>query len=316
MRKYIIYITFLLSMLFITAASCGGDRSSSETKFSWIGGTDGIIASFIPDSPPLSVLGGGVDPFTIDVQLENKGEYNIKPNEALVTLQGFDYTSFSISAPSQYITEGLIGKTEQGDVIVEGDQSSVSYEANYVGSSTFSQEFTITANYCYKYQTKTAAILCLKQIPKERTRETECAIENQQLQFGSSSAPVQITSFSQRSTGKNEISFTFKIENKGQGNIYKPKFVTKGECRDDKTYADEVFVRLNFESGNVPIKCAALDNANEGHIKLSQGLKQMSCSIDTTNLQTSAFEKSLSVTIEYTYKESASQSITIEKSYE
>src|SRR3989344_720592 len=311
-KKYFLIASLLLVFLLISAVSCN-NKDVITGDWGWIGGTEGLFVSFVPDQPPVSVLSGGNEPFFITVQLENQGEYDIKADEVLTTVYGFDYKAFNIEQESKYLTEPIIGKKEEADIIIQGDQVQIDYEANYMDVLPYQQPFDISVNYCYRYQTRAGIQLCLKQTPRERTKETECIISNTELDFGSSAAPVQISAPSQRPTGKNEISVTFTISNVNAGSIYSSDFIKSGVCMDNRDYANKAYVVVNFASGDIPITCPKLSNSNSGEVKLIEGKTTITCNIDTTNVQSTAFEKPLSIAIDYAYKDSIIQAITIEK---
>ena len=85
---------------------------------------------------------------------------------------------------------------------------------------------------------------------------------------------------------------------------------------DNRDYANKAYVVVNFASGDIPITCPKLSNSNSGEVKLIEGKTTITCNIDTTNVQSTAFEKPLSIAIDYAYKDSIIQAITIEKSYD
>lgn len=314
-KKYFLMSSLILVFLLVSSATCEKDTQVTG-DWGWIGGTEGLLASFVPDQPPASVLSGGNEPFYITVQLENQGEYDVKPDEILSTVYGFDYKAFDIQEESKYLSEPLVGQKEEAGTIISGDISQLDYEANFLDILPYQQPFDVSVNYCYRYQTRAGIKLCLKQTPRERTTETECAVSNNELDFGASGAPVQISAPSQRPTGKNEVSVTFTVSNANAGSIYSSDFIKTGTCMDDRDYADKVYVAVNFASGDIPINCPKLSNGNSGEVKLIEGKTTITCSIDTTNEQATAFEKPLSIAIDYAYKDSITQPITIEKSYD
>src|SRR3989344_5947315 len=149
-----------------------------------------------------------------------------------------------------------------------------------------------------------------KKVTGEQT--AKCKIDNPKLLAGSSAAPVQITSLTQRPTGKNEISFIMTIENVGKGDVYPPSFIQQNtQCLEKTDTKNKLNVAVSFPDNRPSITCPALKNSNKGEVSLIQGKTTITCKIDTNQEQETTFTRSPTIELDYVYKNTISTKITV-----
>ncbi|MDO8628384.1 MAG: hypothetical protein Q7R56_01360, partial [Nanoarchaeota archaeon] len=128
-----------------------------------------------------------------------------------------------------------------------------------------------------------------------------------------SGAPIQIIHVRQRPNGSNQIRLTFDITNAGVGAVYKPNSFTQA-CTGNEDNKELVEIEIKSTSGqNYPVSCTKI-NSNKGSYKLVNGIKTVSCDIDTKNLQESSYTDFILITARYMYRDSVDLPITIENS--
>lgn len=314
MKKIFFIGIFLIAILFLTA--CEQKAATPATGF--IGGKDGLILSFLTEDPPSKVYDDSTNPFRISLLLENKGEYDIQPNEVLATIDGIDYDSFSIANPTQKNpgTIERVKKDTTGKLILGGKSVDISFDANYKSKVPASQPFSIGMNVCYTYKTDAITKACLRRDVTSRALATDrCKIEEQKP-VSSSGAPVQITSITQRPSGKNQLLFVVNVNNVGKGEVYEPSFISKPSCLSDPLSAlqNKVRVKVYFADNKPAVKCAKFGNGNEGTLTLVQGSQRVECLADTSGLQATTYEKAISVQLDYVYKDYLSKSLIVDRS--
>lgn len=315
MKKNILFISIaLVSILFLV--SCTTTAPKSSTGF--IGGTDGLSATFITDQPPAKVYDDNTNPFTIALTIENKGEHDVQPNELLTTIDGIDYTAFQIANPNQRnsLRIGKVQKDSTGAVLPGDKNTDISYDASYKDKVAASSPYSIGMNICYNYQSDALSKVCLRNDVTARPGPKDvCMIEGNRI-VSSSGAPIQITTITERPSGKNQVELIIEFENKGKGEVYDPSFLSKGTCLTDiaSGLQNKVHAKVFFQDATPSINCKQLDNTNEGTVRLVTNKQRLDCTIDTGSIQATTFEKDLNVALTYVYKDYISTQILIDKS--
>ena len=314
--KKLLFIIFVTSLLILSA--CNSEKKGKTPQVGFIGGTSGLVSTMnIVSSKQNEVLDNNGEPFQITVNLKNKGEHKINSNEILTTLTGVDLNTFQIAEPEGVLTnqdELEKSRVEAGKLLPPAE-TTLSYEANYKFDEPADKIQNIGVNICYKYETVGSADACLRREVTKPSSESQCKIEEIK-KVGNSGAPVQITSLTQRPSGKNKLSLNLQIENLGKGRVYATNFLSKGKCLDidDINSKNKINIKIEFPEKNPPIQCGKLNNGNEGTITMYDNKATLSCSIDTTNIQETTFTKSLLTTLNYVYKDSVTGKITIRNS--
>ena len=311
MVKKILLVSFFILVVVLSACQ---KSTNTTSKLGFIGGKEGLVTVMNVESGKNGeVLDNNLEDFKINLNLENKGEYPVKENEVLATIVGVDYRSFSLTAPSQKNVEPLDKiRQEQGNK-VPGGQAVLSFASKFVDDLPVDQSYNLGANICYKYQTGATSSLCLrKEATKRGDPKDNCKLDDPKPAVGSSAAPLQVTSLSQRPTGKNEMSFTMTIENVGKGDVYPPDFVeTNTQCLEKSDVKNKLQISVSFPENRPAISCPALGNSNLGQLQLIQGKATVTCKIDTSQEQETTFTRSPNIQLDYVYKDVVSTKLTV-----
>ena len=309
MRKQYILSCFFIFLIFF--AACQG-KKVEQKKAGFIGGREGVVQALsIVSGKANEVLDAGLEDFQVNVNLENKGESPVSQNEVLATVTGVDYRSFSIKTSSLKNVEPLDKIRKEQNNKLPGGQAVLSFPANFIDDLPVDQVYDLGVNVCYKYQTGATSNLCLR---KEATKRGEtkdaCKIDEPKV-IGSSASPVQVTSLSERPTGKNEVSFTIIVENAGKGDVYLPSFIQSEKCLEKSDVKNKVQVTISFPDNRPSISCPAFANSNQGILQLIQGKATLTCKVDTSQEQDTTFTRSPNIQLDYVYKEIVSTKVTV-----
>lgn len=213
MKKYIL----LIALLFL-ATSCV-ENSSSPNNINWRTGTEGIVFSYMPDSPPSEVLSTGK--VNVIIKYSNKGASATTP---YFYLTGYDPSILSFSNP--YIQAPAIGGKDMYNT--EGSQEAfVEWVAPINMNSlyevdNFKQSLSVTS--CYQYQTIAYPSICID--PLKYTYDSAASCDYSVKELGSSQGgPIAVTEVKQKSTG-DEVFLEIHFQNKGKGTPY----ITDSSC--------------------------------------------------------------------------------------
>lgn len=311
MKSTHLLIPVLIIALLVAGCESGGEKETPRKLTDYVGGTGGLAIEFEEDAPPEEVFDNGEEDFFIALNIENEGEYTIEEGGIIASLSGINYKDFSLSSAhkkSNFELERIYEEREGGrDTIDFGD-------ANYKVDIPSDFSTTIIADVCYEYRTTAAASICLKKDTRQHKTADACLISNEDINFENSAAPIQITDIDEASSGKNNIKLNFVIENEEAGSFYKPG-TFKNECipsdDDAEKNEDYVYVEITDPAGRLNFKCSALGNDNKGEVRLYDGRKQITCTLDTGGLQDTAFEQLIDITVDYFYRGAISKDITI-----
>ncbi len=311
-------ILFALMILIIIALSGCQDNTQGPTTKAFIGGTKGLDIKFTENQPPAKVMDDGQDTFGIAITLKNEGEAAIDAGKVIGTLSGIDANSFNIRSITAQTTNNIGAKEKQGSDAIDGGTEILEFgDATYTPKLTGDFQATIIADVCYDYQTKAVFSLCLKKntVQKESNKEA-CKIEESKS-VENSGAPIQINNIRESAAGNNKVKFTFDIEKVGSGDIYNQgKFTMDTGCRVDTRDTDKgkIMVLLSPQSDLV-VSCSRLNGGSQGQTKIQDNNKQIvTCEIDTSNLQDTAYSSQMTIKVDYTYKDSIEQDIVVKKS--
>lgn len=297
----------LFVVLFLFGCTSTEDSSTSNR---FIGGTTGLTLSFVDGEPPSVVGDNAEDEFDVSILAINDGEADIDSGRLIVTLQGVERDAFSMSSLSQSSPTKLEKKTKIRDTVTESDQLEIRFKRmNYKYNLDSDFPVDLRADVCYEYNTKAVADICLKKKPNDDTTEDLCTVNNENMGLENSGAPVHVVSMSQIPRSSS-IKLTFDIMTQGTGMVYAPG-VFGSECVETPDMDEQVRVKVST-TGNIPIKCSRLNDGSEGIVDLISGGRTVSCDIETSGLQETAFSKPINIELSYMYKDSIATSFTVE----
>ena len=311
MKRGVIFI--LLTVVFLT--SCEGlnpNKSGTDTGGAFIGGKQGIQVAFAEDEPPKKVLDNNQQEFFVTLLLKNQGEFTVPEGGLIASLSGVSKKSFGLTTlnikntfPIAGAQKDIGGSTPGGEELLEFG------EAKYTNDIPADFQTNLRADICYDYQTKAIANLCLKKDVLRKDIDDVCAVKVANLKAQNSGGPFQVISMRQNTVGKNRIKLNFKVKNIGNGAIYEPKTFTN-ICAGQEANKDRVKITLTSPENNFKLECSQFGGKNEGIIRLVNGEKDISCTIDTTTLQEVTFQDLLIVEMDYMYRNAVVTQLTVE----
>lgn len=312
MKKELIAL-FVVFLLLILAGCKDKEDVTTVTGKAFVGGSQGLELSFLSGMPPSEVFDTD-NPFQVGVKVENKGEHDISANEAVVSITGIYPSDFGVSAPdlTKSPEDDLKGVSIDGaGNVVSGDYTTIDFpEMNYVSIVAGSVPFTIKANVCYEYGTRSQGKLCLKKDLRGVTGEAGVCNPDRQVPAENSGAPVQIANFRQNVAGSNKIDFFFTIRKAGGAADTLHKKGTS--CGSEIADRDIVYIEVS-ETKLGDLKCSGLKDGTptSGYVTLFNNEREIRCSqtIEIDNLDD--FEKVVEISLEYGYKQFIDKQLTV-----
>lgn len=305
--KQLPYIIAVISVLLLA----GCQQAQTAELPSFIGGKDGVVASFVDNSPPKESYDGGDSPFDVEVKLENKGETPVTKEQARVKITGIRAQEFNlldenlVKAPEEALPE----LTKQDGKIQTGSPVFVSFpNFNHVSYITgASLPFPIRADVCYGYASIAVSKLCIRENVLNPPAGGLCEI-NADKPVASSGAPIQVENVKESARASNKIQFSFDVVHVGTGNIFKL------DSRCDKTSRvpeDKVFVTVDTKLPG--LTCSGLnavrEGAAEGEMKIIGNSRTVSCQQTVTNR--GDYELPVNFRISYDYETTIQTTVAI-----
>lgn len=302
-------VALLFLALLVTIAACtNGDPKTPTNREAFVGGTQAIKLSFIPNAPPPEVVDktsdGEVFEFPIIVNAENVGEHAMHPNNFVIKITGFLPNDFGVGDPD-LLTRPLnsVGGHRNGELFqsVRKDPEGNAIQGEVVqfefpmGETPFffdktlkgNQVFPIRATACYEYRTVVQSDYCVLDNFLTTVDNPICSPKSTRS-AENSGAPVHVTSVTQSVGGKNKIILNFKIDKVGGGNLYlgDKDLLDDGDSPCDPSFSNKNRVKVFVDTGlGLPLSCPGLlrfdSDANEGVLLLDAGAAEFTCIVDT-----------------------------------
>ena len=307
------FLVIGLLILLLVATGCPKDEETTgPAGRAFVGGTQGLVISFLSGLPPTNVFDSD-NPFQIGLKIENKGEQDIEAAQDItITITGINPADFGVSSSDLTATspEPLQGTSidSEGNTI-EGHFTTFEFpEMEYIDEVSGSVPFTIRANACYEYGTRSQGKLCVRRDLRGVLGEAGICDPNRQVPAENSGAPVQIINFKQNVAGTNKIDFFFTIQKTGstQDTLHK-----KGtQCGSAIADRDIVWVDVS-DTGLGPLKCTGLRDGTDttGFVTLFSDTREIRCSQTLTKLDD--FEKVIDIELTYSYKQFIDQTLNV-----
>jgi len=304
-------IAILILLALFLAGCANTDDKDTTTGKAFIGGTEGITLAFVGTEPPAEVLDDGQQTFFITMLLTNNGEYTIPAGKIIASLSGISKEAFNLATLNIKSNFDLERARKERDQTTPGAIEELNFgEAKYKPDLPADFFTEIRADVCYDYETSAISSLCLKKNLLQKNDEDNCAVDNAQSKFENSGGPIQITSIRQRPVSGNKLSVTFDIMNQGPGKVYKPgTFIDV--CTSNDINENVVVVELSSPTSKFPINCRRFIDASTGEVRLVNGIKTVTCEIDTSGLQEATFADILLIKARYVYRQAISTPVTI-----
>ncbi len=308
------YIIALLVIATMALAGCSGGDGAVGSQNTFLGGSSGLDISFSPGAPPDEIFDQGEFDFDLEVKLDNVGEHDVMGEDVIIKIQGISPDEFGVTEDA-FLMNGInvdlegAEKDPTTNQRIEGDTEyvifdSIAYEESIVGSQITRP---IIANVCYEYGTQAIADLCITDDVTEDDSDV-CKI-NENKAVDSSAGPVRVSSFLEKSAGKDKVEFQFTITaSDGSVDLYKPG----SECLDER--AEENVILVDVDTGIDGLNCAGLRDGTDtsGYVTLRTGTFTVRCTQEVDS--NSDFERTVKIDLAYAVEDSASTSVTIKKS--
>jgi len=299
-KKYFLFFGFLF-LLVVAGCETGGDDKVVDVE-RFRGTSDGVSLAFA-SGKPLTEFNIG-DSVPVEVILRNGGEYDIGVGDAKVKLGGINLATFDLQAGYKPTTGPLRGLSQLASD--PGEQRISFGNMKYKGEIlSGSSSFRINANVCYPYQTNVETSICVSSSSFVETGgESVCSVEGEKIQSGDvSSAPVQVTSLTEKHFGSDKIKITMEVKNVGTGNVYSPTT----ECDN---LGDEGIVNIDIFPNDVQCFDFISGEPNDhGQIRLVNGAKMLDCR--RTVAIGDNYEDKLLIKLNYIYTDSVSKDFTV-----
>ncbi|MEK6903433.1 MAG: hypothetical protein AABW64_02190 [Nanoarchaeota archaeon] len=306
-------IAVILAVFFLSSCQNNGDPNTTQPGDSFIGGVKGIDVAFASDEPPQVVLDNNQQEFFLTLLLRNEGEFTVPTGQLIASLSGVQKQAFGLQSLTVTNTLPIAGAQKQ----VTGGNLPGATEQVEFGKAQYTidipADFTTTlrADICYTYQTQALANICLKKDVLRKDLDDVCDVKVPNLPIENSGGPFQVVQAHEDTVGKNKIKFNFKVKNSGIGAIYEPGSFTN-LCAGQEDKRDKVKITLTSPENAFQIQCSQLGNTHTGVVRLVNGEKDISCTIDTTNLQDITFQGLVIVTMDYMYRSGVIKQLVVQ----
>ena len=322
MNKGIVLVIILAMTIFLSG--CGQQTTKSGKAF--IGGTVGLKTTFLEGSPPIRTTDGGTSGFSIVVKLENIGESSVAAGDGYVQIWGLDANTYGstlvdfkklFSDQTGFGTEIRPAMQNFDGTVLNGGVATIDFgELKYNPTIQGDIQQKIWANICYKYTTKVASQVCVKNDVEQALSSGSkiCEVEGEKNPQNSG-APIQVTSLKESYAGPGKVGLTLTIAHVGDGdNFFKDDQLN---CNDVESNMDKGKVKVTFSdvavSGkNSPVVCQGM---TDGYVKLfkdgsNKETTTLYCTVDVTG-SNNVVEVPLAVELSYVYLQHVATDITI-----
>ncbi|MBT3814920.1 hypothetical protein HOE37_00415 [Candidatus Woesearchaeota archaeon] len=297
--KRIILAILLISAILLVGCD-GEDTTTTAGSGAFIGGTQGIMATF----EPFGVVEDGVysifdaETIPIEVTLNNKGEYEIQPGDITVELKGpsMDFTGI----PSLALKNAGTIETVSELLTIGGEETlTFSSDAKYSQPVNGAIDREWFANFDYNYETYLIVPeVCLKE---DLTDDRVCTIDGAKTYFVSG-APITITSVEESTAGKGIMALKIKVSNVGSGKVTKPG--------DDFGVQE----RVAYAIDDINWECK--QGGKLGEARLINGEAEIICKLKEALPEGTLATKQLGLTISYKYRDIIQETLRIKESVE
>lgn len=308
MKKRILFFLFVLFILITSQNNCNISITGNATHNPFIGGTGGISINFEEDFPPDSILGGNQEFFDVVIRLENTGEWSVKKEDVIVSIQGASKNIFgkTINELKKNNIEKDLDRIQQkpAGVFIDGSPVYIEFlELSYPNRVIKDIITPLRATVCYKYGTISISNICISKDDSFSGEGNDLCITEEKKRVFNSAAPIIITEFNQISKEEDLITFSFKIKHRGSGDFYAPD----SKCGESNISNLQDKIKIDVNSGLPNLVCLGEDST--GHILLHGGERTITCiqKISTNN----NYENRINIQIKYDYLEDITKNILV-----
>ncbi len=298
-----LFVALLMAVVFISG--CGGDNEVPTGEGPFIGGSEGVLVSFVDSAPSYEFVAGQDIP--VKLLLKNNGEHDLAEGSVEAKLYGVHMPSFGLDSDWKSVTSPLIGAKK--GFLEEGPEKMVDMGTlNYVAEISSPMETTLFGKICYPYRTSASVELCISsQEIEDSGGEVVCDISGEKVVSGGvSSGPVQLTSFAEQFEGRDRLVFKLAFGNSGTGELF-DKEISCSDTESIEGNLDENKVYLTMPE-DVTCFFVEGEESNAGYVR--PGGSPTTCYMEIENTG-SSYERNMEVLMDYKYIESTSVDLRI-----
>lgn len=284
-------IIFSLALFALLLSGCAPTDDNSSGS-AYIGGTQGLVTSFSQIGINNEITQD--EPITIEVSVKNRGEYDLDTNEVKVYLENtpdFDNIVSTVKT-NDY-------KLSKRSVEFEGEEAIISFSNNAKYNSIIPgafREIDLYATTCYPYRTVLEVDVCHN---TDYTDDTICVVNNDNVNYQVSGAPLQVTRVREVREGKNAIALYIDVDNQGGGQA-------TGDC--DNSQEDD---KISFTMATDEAKWTCRYGGTENEAKLRDEKTTIKCTRPLEDNDN--YEKSVILYLNYKYTDTIKQRLKINK---
>ncbi|MFC1691319.1 hypothetical protein ACFL0W_03995 [Nanoarchaeota archaeon] len=331
MKKPLLSIlAILMTAMLIFVSGCGEEDAGTGTSGAGgAGGTaagafasssnDGFAITFVSGAPPPIVYDDNFE-FDINLRVENMGEFESDPDYVKIT--GISPTDFGITAEDLKQDPAVLAAVRKDPAgnIIQGELTNLEFEGLDPVAVSGNVMFNLQAEICYPYETTSITSICILEDILGTGKPIESAIcnPNSDRTTEVSGGPVEIVNFRESAIGKDKISFSFDVQHRGSGVLFKEGVEGDNPCKETLANKDKVTVTVDSET-KLPgdLSCSGLDG-NAGELTLFRGeegagtaSRTIVCSLSLPSEGRTDYETPITIKVGYQYKQ-ASQTKQIE----
>ncbi len=297
MKRPMLMVFLLVSLLLVACEP--RERTELSIREEVFLGTKGLEMIFTPGYPQTRIYDN--QQVNVLVELRNKG---ISPIVGTLTLEGYDPQI--VSFPSA-VTRRRFGELkERTPYDPEGGFDIAEFSSSRItlpeGVDSYKPRFVVTA--CYPYKTIASEIVCVDPNPFSIGQEKACIVQSVSAGGGQGS-PVTVDYIAVDST-QSKAYFRIKLGNKGGGKIISYDAVLSQKCPSDLTFEDLNKIRYRVLLGSYPATCSP-----DREVRFFNEQATISCTVDIPPGTGNAYRTSLTVEMDYGYKQSLSREVEI-----
>jgi len=306
-----VVIALVCAMLLLT--SCGQQDNRQNTPQDDAArlqilktGVQGVQTRILPNYLPPIIYDS--NPITMAVEVYNKGNYPLQPQDCYVKVMGFDPNiirgSFNRIAPCSEGQGTLDGRELYN---VEGTFNHIEFDSTDITLPQGLREHSPTLNIltCYNYETVAQNDVCLDPLFYDITPEQKACIPQDIGMAGGEGGPVGVDFIGVDMIGGKAI-FEINVRNYGSGRVLSPNTDIRTCGTGGLTVQDfnRVQYSVSLPGGNVP-DCKPRD----GFVRMNNGLGKILCTAQIPS--GSAYKTPITIDLDYGYIESLQQPIRI-----
>ncbi|MFO8016619.1 MAG: hypothetical protein R6U32_05935 [Candidatus Woesearchaeota archaeon] len=262
-------------------------------------GSQGLVLNFVRGSPPSDIYEG--DRMDVAIEYTNKGAYDIEGG--YIHLSGFDrnYLRFDRTMLTGIRAQGKDEFNPQGNMI--NTHTFTVSSANMPNEQDLFRQ-TIKATACYKYRTYATGSVCIDPDPFGVSHEEKVCVAGAPQVGGTQGAPVAVTNVEQQSS-RRRVQFKVNIANVGGGTVIRPT-APISECHSQLERTDVDMVGVRAEFSDKQLRC------EPDIVRISNGGGFAICYWEG-DLGDEAYKTSLSIVLDYGYRNSIAKDVTIHR---